>query len=205
MLALRNANKRLACPREPKIHSDLPWPARQSWPQGGAGSSPTAAWTTSVSHGAQRSAAGWRKTEGEDQHPVLPQHAYHLTKLLLPSTSAGVSSAMPEKQTAAAVPCPGRQQPPCRARRSRDRQRVSIWPWSPAVAGGEGAPHFFLPPWLQRAGHREAEQGRVLCWHAAASAATAGTWLERGDVNTSWRERRLFGHHTAALCSLCCS
>lgn len=57
----------------------------------------------------------------------------------------------------------------------------------------------------QRAGHREAEQGRVLCWHAAASTATAGTWLERGHANTCRRERRLFGHGTAALRSLCCS
>lgn len=57
----------------------------------------------------------------------------------------------------------------------------------------------------QRAGHREAEQGRVLHWHAAASAATAGTWLERGHANTCRRERRLFGHGTAALRSLCCS
>lgn len=33
-------------------------------------------------------------------------------------------------------------------------------------------------------------------------AATAGTWLEKGDANTSRRERRLLEHRTAALCSL---
>lgn len=36
----------------------------------------------------------------------------------------------------------------------------------------------FLPPPLHWVGHREAEEGRVWCWHAAASAATTGMWLQ---------------------------
>lgn len=42
-----------------------------------------------------------------------------------------------------------------------------------------------LPPRPQQAEQGEAEQGRALCWHAAAAAATAGTcWGWGGDAST---------------------
>lgn len=178
----------------------MQWPHKLSQPQEAAGQSQTTAWATLVRNRAWGFAAGWRKAEREEQQPALPQHVCHISKHLFQRMSAGASSAMPEKQTAAAVHCPDWQQPPCRACWSRDASR------HPSVLGQSGGwlwggtAHCFLPPLPQWAGCREAEQGKVLCWHAAASTATAGTWLERG---ASWCERRLFRHHAAAFCSLC--
>lgn len=54
-----------------------------------------------------------------------------------------------------------------------------------------------LPPRPQQAEHREAEQGRALCWHAGTC------W--GGEMPTPPEGGRLLGHCTAALCSFCCS
>lgn len=148
--------------------SDLPCLPRQSHP-GSSRMKPNHSATSLGRSRAQGPAAGRRGTPAPWWPGCLP------TKCL--SMAARASSALPGKehlqQSPASVGSSLLGMPGC----------VHL----AAVTRGdqqEGDTTLgFLPPWPQQAEHREAEQGRAFCWHAAASTATTGTcW--GGEMST---------------------
>lgn len=148
--------------------SDLPCLPRQSLP-GSSRTKPNHSASSLGHSGAQGPAAGRRGTPAL-WWPVCPP-----TKCL--STAVRASSALPGKehlqQSPASVGSSLLGMPGC----------VHL---AAVTRGGrwEGDTTLgFLPLRPQQAEHREAEQGRALCWHAAASAATTGTcW--GGEMST---------------------